>query len=40
MIDVDVILLDTQKADIGIVRNVCSRDLCHQEGKKCQRQQN
>lgn len=34
VVDIDVFLLDLQKADISIVRNVGNGDLGHQECKK------
>lgn len=36
MNDMNVLLLYTQKAHIGIVGNICHRDPCHQEHKECE----
>ena len=39
MIDVNVLLLDAQKTYIGVVWNVGHDNICHQQTKKSQQQQ-
>jgi hypothetical protein len=35
-IDMDILLLDPQKADVGVVGDICHRYTGHQPGKKGQ----
>jgi len=39
VVNADVLLLDTQKANIGVVGNIVHRYPGHQPGKKCQGKQ-
>jgi len=39
MIDMDIVLLDAQKAYIRVIRNILHGDTGHQPGEESQRQQ-